>query len=71
MLLLKNWKMVVKEVQRYGLSSSGSPGEIEQPKNLVMAALLRGRRLAFQFIEDFEEIPANQQSDRTPTSSQQ
>ena len=41
-----------------GYHPVGVPVEIEQPKNLVMAALLRGRRLAAQFIEDFEEIYA-------------
>jgi hypothetical protein len=39
-----------------GYHPAGVPVKIEQPKNLVMAALLRGRRLASQFIEDFGDV---------------
>ena len=47
-----------KKYRDTGYHPAGVPVKIEQPKNLVMAALLRGRRLASQFIEDFEEIYA-------------
>ena len=57
------WNAVFEKAENYsrkykdkGYYPVGVPVKIEQPKNLVMAALLRGRRLASQFIEDFEDI---------------
>ena len=57
------WNSVFKKTENYsrrykdkGYHPLGVPVKIEQPKNLVMAALLRGRRLASQFIEDFGDV---------------